>query len=84
MTLDVDKAIPCGLIVNELVSNALKYAFPPDAKVSADFAGQVHVALRPIAEGDYTVYLAIFDATYTNGLVWGTFTCKVIDVPHST
>ena len=28
ITLPVDKAIPCGLLVNELITNALKHAFP--------------------------------------------------------
>jgi two-component sensor histidine kinase/predicted hydrocarbon binding protein len=30
--LNIDKAIPCGLILNEIISNALKYAFKNKAK----------------------------------------------------
>jgi len=30
--IGIDKAVPCGLITNELISNALKYAFPDDMK----------------------------------------------------
>jgi PAS domain S-box-containing protein len=41
----VDTAIPCGLIVNELVSNALKYAFPNGR------GGQLQVSLHPAIEG---------------------------------
>jgi len=30
--LGIDKGIPCGLILNGLISNALKYAFPDNRK----------------------------------------------------
>jgi len=42
--LGVDTAIPCGLIVNELISNALKYAFPEGRN------GEIYVGLRKIVD----------------------------------
>lgn len=42
--LDVEQAVSLGLIVNELVSNALKYAFPPQT------GGQIRVAVRPAGD----------------------------------
>lgn len=51
--LGVDSAIPCGLIVNELVSNSLKYAFA-DGR-----AGEIRIALH--LDENRTVTLVVGD-----------------------
>lgn len=43
--LPVDKAIPCGLILNELVTNAFKHAFPGEGR------GTIRVRLDDPADG---------------------------------
>jgi two-component sensor histidine kinase len=67
--LDLDTAIPCGLIANELISNAFKHAFPGAGECSRE----VHVALRSRENG--TMRLTVSDngvglppgATLANG-----------------
>jgi two-component sensor histidine kinase/CHASE1-domain containing sensor protein len=40
VSLGIDNSIPCGLILNELVSNALKHAFPEKKE------GTIHIRMR--------------------------------------
>ena len=40
--LILDQAIPCGLMVNELITNTIKYAFPNDRK------GEIKIKLEEI------------------------------------
>jgi two-component sensor histidine kinase len=57
VSLGIDRAIPCGLIVNELFSNALKHAFP------AGRSGAIEVSLRAEHEppGEPSIVLTIRD-----------------------
>ena len=51
LLLDVDTMVPLGLILNELITNALKYAFP-------DGAGEITVIIR---EKDQGLLLSVKD-----------------------
>jgi PAS domain S-box-containing protein len=52
ISLSLDRAIPCGLIVNELVSNALKHAFPSGRGTIRVRLEVVEPALRVSVEDD--------------------------------
>jgi PAS domain S-box-containing protein len=45
--LDIDTAIPCGLIINEVISNSLKYAFPDKKE------GKIYINLTESEPGEY-------------------------------
>ena len=60
--LDINTAIPCGLIVNELVTNALKHAFPGGRK------GEVRITLRRGDDGRLTLKVADDGAGWPAGV----------------
>jgi PAS domain S-box-containing protein len=53
VSLDIHRTIPCGLVINELISNALKHAFTGhadgqsriDVKMRLDQAGKLHLSV---------------------------------------
>jgi len=51
--LPINAAIPCGLVVNELISNALKHAFPGDR--------QGLIAVKLFADADGRAVLSVSD-----------------------
>jgi two-component sensor histidine kinase len=69
-SLVIETAIPCGLIVNELVTNALKYAFPPDRQGPDP---EVRVGLEPVGPyrpGPWRLTIADNGVGMPPGLDW--------------
>ncbi|ABQ26306.1 sensor histidine kinase [Geotalea uraniireducens] len=52
VNLNVSTAIPCGLIINELVTNCLKHAFPGGR------TGEIVLSLQPQIEGKYELIVS--------------------------
>lgn len=46
VSLDVNTATPCGLILNELVSNSLRHAFPEGTR------GEINIVMHPVKENE--------------------------------
>jgi two-component sensor histidine kinase len=53
VVIGIDSAVPCGLIVNELVSNSLKHAFPEGQ------GGEIHISLH--SDDTDTITLVVGD-----------------------
>ncbi|MCJ8208365.1 tetratricopeptide repeat protein [Mucilaginibacter sp. RS28] len=52
LCLDVAQAVPLGLILNESVTNSIKYAFPQGRK------GTVSIILEAVGDGHYTLVIS--------------------------
>jgi PAS domain S-box-containing protein len=52
ISLDIDTAVPCGLIINEVVSNSFKHAFKDGRK------GEVAVTLEQVADDRFCLTMA--------------------------
>jgi len=52
IAVSIDAAIPSGLIVNELMSNSLKYAFPDDRQ------GEIRIILHKTEKGEIELYFS--------------------------
>ncbi len=50
--LDINTAIPCGLIINELISNSLKYAFPDGQE------GEIRIKLYASKDDTFTLIVS--------------------------
>jgi PAS domain S-box-containing protein len=62
--LDLDVAVPCGLLLTELVSNAAKYAYP------AGSGGEIEVGFRKSSGGRYELSVADHGVGFAPGFDW--------------
>ena len=65
VSLNIDTAIPCALIINELVSNSLKYAFPNGRD------GEIQVSMSHIDANDLNLRISDNGIGFSENVFWG-------------
>jgi len=50
--LDINTAVPCGLLVNEIIANSLKHAFPEGKK------GEIKVQIEPVDTASFKLLIS--------------------------
>ncbi|MBZ0107740.1 MAG: HAMP domain-containing protein [Candidatus Scalindua rubra] len=58
----IETAIPCGLIINELISNSLKYAFPEGRD------GEINISLRSLDNDELEIIVSNDGVNFPNDL----------------
>lgn len=64
--LELDDALPCGLLISEVISNSLKHAFPDGRE------GEIRIALQRASETSVQIVLADDGVGLPDGLDWTT------------
>ena len=59
--LDINTAIPCGLIVNELVTNSIKHGFPSNRSLVTDESSEVNKIAVSIIKEDNFYNMSVYD-----------------------
>jgi PAS domain S-box-containing protein len=64
VSLNIDTAIPCALIINELVSNSLKYAFPNGQ------SGEIQISMNHTDSNDLNLRISDNGVGFPESLFW--------------
>ncbi len=90
-SLDIDKAVPCSLIINELISNSLKHAFPLKPLKSSKSNNIIDIKARMLKNSDIQITISDngvgfpkdIDYKKTNTLGMQ-LVCSLVDQLHGT